>query len=80
MGNRIDSGWRGVRFYDGGYNLNGEKKVPSSSSPTKVRLSHVVGYCDIPTASILDGGHYVWFMPYSEEITLILYLLVGLDV
>lgn len=30
-------------------------------------LSHVAGYCDTPSVSILGGGHYGWFMPYPEE-------------
>jgi len=30
-------------------------------------LSHVAGYCDTPSVSILGGGHYGWFMPYEEE-------------
>lgn len=30
-------------------------------------LSHVAGYCDTPSVSILGGGHYGWFLPYPEE-------------
>jgi len=30
-------------------------------------LSHVAGYCNTPSVSILGGGHYGWFMPYPEE-------------
>lgn len=30
-------------------------------------LSHVAGYCDTPSVSILGGGHYGWFMPYPQE-------------
>jgi ADP-heptose:LPS heptosyltransferase len=30
-------------------------------------LSHIAGYCDTPSVSILGGGHYGWFMPYPEE-------------
>ena len=30
-------------------------------------LSHVAGYCDTPSVSILGGGHYGWFMPYPKE-------------
>ena len=30
-------------------------------------LSHVAGYCNTPSISILGGGHYGWFMPYPEE-------------
>jgi ADP-heptose:LPS heptosyltransferase len=30
-------------------------------------ISHVAGYCNTPSMSILGGGHYGWFMPYPEE-------------
>ena len=30
-------------------------------------LSHVAGYCDTPSVSILGGGHYGWFMPYPKD-------------
>jgi ADP-heptose:LPS heptosyltransferase len=30
-------------------------------------LSHVAGYCNTPSVSVLGGGHYGWFMPYPKE-------------
>lgn len=30
-------------------------------------LSHIAGYCNTPSVSIVGGGHYNWFMPYPEE-------------
>jgi ADP-heptose:LPS heptosyltransferase len=43
--------------------VKGAKFILSNESG----LSHVAGYCDTPSVSILGGGHYGWFMPYPEE-------------
>jgi len=65
-----------IAFAVGGLNLCGEIDLTDLIALVKGArfvlanesgLSHVAGYCDTPSVSILGGGHYGWFMPYPEE-------------